>query len=332
MISIFLLDFGGPENKKQVFPFLKNLFSDDLIFPFPFGQPFFASLMARFRSPKIKKQYAAMGGGSPLPEQSRQIVRQLQENFSRANLDIQVSVGMRYLAPFIPDVLSEIAASKPRGIVVIPMFPHYSTATTLSVLKTFRQAYDSLCLTIPFQEVDWWHTNTQYIAGWCYSIKRALDQFGAAARDSVPILFTAHSLPENFVKERNDPYPNQIRDCCEMILKYLGGHHEAFISYQSKVGPVEWLKPATIEFIQVLGKRGIKNLVVVPISFITDHIETLHEIDREIIPEGVQSGIKKIVRCEALFYGPYLVKALEEIALRKIPALLDGRKRLSPPS
>ena len=330
MISIFLLDFGGPENKGDVRPFLKNLFSDELIFPFPFGQAIFADIISRFRSARIEKQYAAIGGGSPLPEQSRQIVRQLQENFSRANLDVQVSVGMRYSEPSIPNSLKKILAEKPRGIVVIPMFPHYSTATTLSVFKTFRETYATLQCAVPFQLVDWWYGNTHFIAGWCYSIKKALDQFHAARRDTIPILFTAHSLPESFVKERRDPYPQQIRECCETIIKYLGGNHEAFIAYQSKVGPVEWMKPATIDFIQELGKRGVKELVVVPISFITDHIETLYEIDQEILPKGKSAGIEKIIRCEALFYGPYLVKALEEIALKKIPPLLNQVKSISP--
>lgn len=329
MISVFLLDFGGPENKGEVRPFLKNLFSDALIFPFPFGQAIFADIISRFRAPRIEKQYAAIGGGSPLPAQSREIVRQLQENFSRANLDISVRAGMRYTEPSIPEILGQIAAEKPRGIVVIPMFPHYSTATTLSVLQEFQKAYDTLQLKIPVQWVEWWHTNAHFITGWCYSIKKALDQFPASKRDTIPILFSAHSLPESFVRERRDPYPAQIRECCETTLKYLGGNHEAFIAYQSKIGPVEWLKPSTVEFVRTLGARGVKDLVVAPISFITDHIETLFEIDREIIPEGMSAGIGQIVRCEALFHGPYLVQALEELALKKIPALLNREKSVS---
>lgn len=326
MISVFLLDFGGPENRGEVRPFLRNLFSDPLIFPFPFGQAVFADIISRFRAPRIERQYAAIGGGSPLPVQSREIVQQLQENFSRANLDIKVTVGMRYTRPSIPEILAQIVADKPRGIVVIPMFPHYSTATTLSVFKIFHEAYTELRCRIPFQWIEWWHTNPRFIAGWCYSIQKALDTFPESKRKSVPILFSAHSLPESFVRERRDPYPDQIRECCETIIKYLGGNHEAFIAYQSKIGPVEWLKPSTMEFVRELGKRGFKELVIVPVSFITDHIETLFEIDREIIPEGVKSGIGQIVRCEALFHGPYLSQALEELALKKIPALLNRVK------
>ena len=321
MISILLLDFGGPEKLEDVRPFLENLFSDHDIFPVPLGQEIFAKIVARFRSPRVEKQYAQMGGGSPLNKQSFAIAAELEEALRRANLDIRVFVGLRYWKPSIAETLAKIAAAQPKGMVVIPMFPHYSTATTLSVLKEFQIAYDQQKLEIPYQFVEWWHDQPQYIAAWCFQIKNALDHFDEKERSQIPILFTAHGLPTSFVTERKDPYPKQIKECCEKILTYLGGEHPAFISYQSRVGPVEWLKPATIEFVKELGGRGIKKLVMVPISFITDHLETLYEIDCEIIPTAKKAGVTDVVRCEALYYTPYLRKTLEELILKKLPAL-----------
>lgn len=322
MIAVFLLDFGGPEGPADVQPFLKNLFSDRAIFPFPFAQEIFAHIVAKARAPKVVKQYEKIGGGSPAPRQAKVLASDLEGALRKANLELKVFVGFRYWQPSIADTLEQITEHKPQGMVVIPMFPHYSTATTLSVLQAFQQAYEAQHLSIPYQLVEWWHEQPHYIAGWCHSIHRALEKFEPARRPKVPILFTAHSLPESFVTERNDPYPKQIHDCAEKIMTYLGGDNPSYISYQSKVGPIEWLKPATIEFVRELPKKGYRDLILAPISFLTDHIETLYEIDYEIIPAAHKAGIERAVRCEALCQGPYLRKALEELVLKRLPPLL----------
>ncbi|MBI4224428.1 MAG: ferrochelatase, partial [Deltaproteobacteria bacterium] len=256
MIAVFLLDFGGPEKPADVQPFLKNLFSDRNIFPFPFAQEIFAHIVAKSRAPKVIKQYEKIGGGSPAPRQSKEVAADLERALNKANLEIRVFIGFRYWRPSIADTLAEIAKCQSQGMVVIPMFPHYSTATTLSVLQAFQQAYDTQKLAIPYQLVEWWYDHPHYIAGWCYSIQKALEKFEPAVRAKVPVLFTAHSLPKSFVVERRDPYPKQIHECAEKIMTYLGGDHPSYISYQSKVGPVEWLTPATIEFVAELPKKG----------------------------------------------------------------------------
>lgn len=322
MIAVFLLDFGGPEKLEDVQPFLKNLFSDRAIFPFPFAQEIFAGIVAKARAPKAIKQYELIGGGSPALQQSKQLAADLEKGLSNANLDVKVFIGFRYWQPSIAETLAQIAAQQPQGLVVIPMFPHYSTATTLSVLQTFQEACDHLKLNLPYQIVEWWYEQPQYIAGWCYSIQKALDSFDKTSRTQVPILFTAHGLPKSFVTQRGDPYPKHIHECAEKIMTYLGGDNPSYISYQSRVGPMEWLKPATIEFVKELAGRGCQNLVLVPISFLTDHIETLYEIDHEIIPAAQAAGFGQVIRCEALCHGPYLRKALEELALKRLPALL----------
>lgn len=322
MISVLLLDFGGPETADDVRPFLKNLFSDKNIFPFPVGQEIFANLMAKFRAPKVAAHYGKIGGGSKAPKQTLALAAEIEKSLQSANLDVRICVGMRYWKPFIDETLRQIAEAKPSGILVIPMFPHYSTATTLSVLQEFQKAYDRQKILIPYQIVEWWYDHPQFIAAWCFSIKRALDKFEEKIRQQVPILFTAHGLPESFVRERKDPYPKQIKESAEKIMTYLGGTNPSYLSYQSKVGPIEWLKPSTIEFVKELALKGTKNLILVPISFLTDHIETLYEIDLEIIPVAKQAGMEQAVCCEALIHTPYLKKALEEILLKKLPALL----------
>lgn len=327
MISVLLLDFGGPQNLKEVRPFLKNLFSDRAIMPMP-AQNLMATLIAFLRAPKVAKHYTSIGGGSPLPKQSKEIAQQLEKSLQRANLDIKVFVGMRYSSPFIEETLSEIAKLKPQGMIILPMFPHYSTATTLSVLQAFHTACKNLKVDIPFQIIEWWHDQPDYIAAWVYNITKALDRFAPEIRAKVPILFSAHSLPESFVRERKDPYPQQIKECCEKIMTYLGTSNPSYLSYQSRLGPIEWLKPATIEFVKRLAAQGTKHLLIVPISFLTDHIETLYEIDREIIPTALEGGMMQVVRAEALYYSPHLKKALEGMILRKLPALLRENYRL----
>lgn len=320
MIAVFLLDFGGPETLADIRPFLKNLFSDKSIFPIPggeIGQNIFSTLVSRFRSKRLTEQYRKIGGGSPLPKQSRALATSLEEGFQKANLDIRVFVGMRYTNPGIEEMLREISFLKPEGIVVIPMFPQYSTATTLSVFEAFDRAYEKLKCAIPFKKIDSWHDQPDFVAGWCYSIKKGLDVFDPSIRSQVTILFTAHGLPVSFLTERNDPYLRQIKDCAEKIMTCLGGENPSYLSFQSKVGPVEWLKPATIDFVKELASRGVKNLLLVPISFITDHVETLYEIDHEIIPEAKHAGMTHVVRCEALCHGPYLRKTLESLVLKR---------------
>lgn len=322
MIAVFLLDFGGPEKLEDVQPFLKNLFSDRAIFPFPFAQEIFANIVAKARAPKVIKQYERIGGGSPALQQSKRLAVDLEKGLSSANLDVKVFVGFRYWQPSIAKALAQIVSHQPQGLVVIPMFPHYSTATTLSVLQAFQEAYDHSNLNLPYQLVEWWYEQPQYIAGWCYGIQKALDDFDTKIRAKVPILFTAHGLPKSFVTERGDPYPKQIQECAEKIMTYLGGDNPSYLSYQSRVGPMEWLKPATIEFVKELAGKGYRHLILVPISFLTDHIETLYEIDQEIIPVARAAGFQQVVRCEALCHGPYLRKALEELVLKRLPALL----------
>ena len=320
MIAVFLLDFGGPETLADVRPFLKNLFSDKSIFPIPggkIGQNIFSSLVSRFRSKRLTEHYRKIGGGSPLPKQSRALAASLEEGFQKANLDIRVFVGMRYTNPGIEEVLREISLLKPEGMVVIPMFPQYSTATTLSVFEAFNRAYEKLKCAIPFKKIDSWHDQPDFIAGWCYSIKKGLDAFDPSIRSQVTILFTAHGLPVSFVTERKDPYPEQIKECAKKIMTYLGGENPAYLSYQSKVGPVEWLKPATIDFVKELASGSVRHLLIVPISFLTDHFETLYEINHLIIPEALKAGMKQVVLCEALCHGPYLRKTLEGLVLKR---------------
>lgn len=322
MIAIFLLDFGGPEKLADVQPFLKNLFSDRSIFPFPFAQEIFAHIVAKARAPKVIKQYEKIGGGSPAPQQAKLLAEDLARALASANLNAKVFIGFRYWHPSIAETLAQIAKQKPQGMVVLPMFPHYSTATTLSVLQEFQKAYDQLKLNIPYQLIEWWYDQPNYVVAWCYSINQALTAFASEIHSKVPILFTAHGLPKSFVTERNDPYPKQIRDCAEKIITYLGADNPSYISYQSKVGPIEWLKPATIEFVRELAGKGYRQLILVPISFLTDHIETLYEIDQEIIPAARTAGFQQVVRAPALCHGPYLRKALEELVLKRLPLLL----------
>ena len=322
MIAVFLLDFGGPKTLEDVQPFLKNLFSDRSIFPFPFGQEIFANVVSKLRAPKVAKGYAKIGGGSPAPAQTFELVEELNNAFSQANLHLKVFVGMRYLDPFIDETLRIIVKQNPKGILVIPMFPQYSTATTLSVFQEFQRAYDAMKTSIPYQWIEWWYDQPAFVTGWCYVLQKALAKFDESIRATVPVLFSAHGLPLSFVTERKDPYPKQIKESCSQIMTYLGTENPAYISYQSRVGPMEWLKPATIEFVEELGKKNVKNLVIAPISFLTDHIETLFEIDHEIIPHAKKHGIEKIVRSEALCHTPYLKKTLEELILKRLPTLL----------
>jgi len=323
--GILLLQMGGPETLGDVESFLYNLFNDPFIIQLPFFLKPFQSQLARFissrRSPKVSVLYSEIGGGSPIRFetecQAKALAKAMKDSSGK---EIKTYYAMRYSPPFLKDLIPEIKADGLKRLTVIPLYPQYSEATTGSSLYECKDLFDASGLTeeLEIRYVESWYDNEFYIK---LIQQRILDKLkilnietakdeNTAKHSEQFILFSAHGLPEKYVL-RGDPYQQQIETSVKLIMQAPELKDIRYkISYQSKVGPVKWLEPNTEDTIIELASAGEKNLIVVPISFVGDHIETLHEIDIEYKELALEKGIENFLMTRAPKANPLLIKAL----------------------
>lgn len=300
-----LLNLGGPDSPQAVRPFLYNLFSDRKIIrlgPAPLQKPL-AWLISTLRAGKTRGYYARIGGASPLLEITSAQGRALQSRL-REHGDFVVHVGMRYWKPFIEDTLREMKEEGVGRLVSLSLYPHYSIATTGSSLESLKKALKKY----PMEHVDVppWYDHPRYVEALSEAI-------GGQLRDGTEVLFSAHSLPVSFI-EAGDPYVKHLMGTIEALVAKLPLRWH--LGYQSKTGPVKWLEPSTEEMLRRLAERGAKDVLVVPLSFVSDHVETLYEID--ILYRGIASGLGiEMRRSPSLNIRPHFISALEDLALRE---------------
>jgi ferrochelatase len=319
--GVMLLNLGGPDSLAAVRPFLFNLFSDREIIRLgpSFMQKPLAWFISGLRHKKTEGYYRLIGGRSPIFDITTAQARALEEelNNSRSTLhdsrSYRVFVGMRYWHPLIEEIVPEIHAEGIRRLVVLSLYPHYSIATTgssLSKLQGVTARFPMEMVTIKS-----WYDHPRYIDALVEKIEEGRDAFRPARRTGdVHVLFSAHSLPEKFVAE-GDPYVDHIRRTIEEITKRTDITWD--LSYQSKSGPVKWLEPSTGGMIETLAQRGVKNLLVVPISFVSDHIETLYEIDILYKALAASRGVR-LERAGSLNTSPLFISALAEIVRKEM--------------
>jgi ferrochelatase len=316
-VGVLLLNLGGPDSLAAVRPFLSNLFSDREIIRLgpPFMQKPLAYLISFLRHKKTEGYYRLIGGKSPILDITAAQAQALEQALngpplaSKGPRPFKVYVGMRYWHPLIEEVLPLIHQDGVRKLVVLGLYPHYSVATTGSSFSMLKRSIDEF--PIEWHGIDSWYDNALYIGALVDKIKKGLELFGGA--DPGPyVLFSAHSLPRKFIEE-GDPYVDQIKATIRKVSERMDIKWD--LSYQSKSGPVEWLEPSTDSALAKLAGRGVRDLLVVPISFVSDHIETLYEID--ILYKGMAAarGIR-LERAESLNASPLFIEALKDIVLR----------------
>ncbi len=355
-IGVILLNLGGPDSIGSVKPFLYNLFSDrDIIKLGPaFMQKPFAWLISRMRAKKTEKSYSLIGGKSPILDITMAQAKALEDALNcslftvHCSLLFKVYVGMRYWHPFIEETVEQMHKDDIKKIIALSLYPHYSIATTGSSVKKFKEAVIKSYmgrgsrvkeqLTISSGEkmltircslftvhcITSWFNHPMYIDALVDVIKKGLESFppsltlptqrGREGWGDVHVLFSAHGLPMRFIEE-GDPYVHQIQGTIDEITKRISIMWD--ISYQSKSGPVKWLEPSTDDKIKELAKKGVKNLLIVPISFVSDHIETLYEID--ILYKGMAEGLGlNLRRTESLNTHPTFIRALEDMVIKNV--------------
>lgn len=324
-VGIVLFQLGGPDSLEAVEPFLLNLFLDPDIIPLgPFGllrHPI-AKLISRRRSIPVAGKYGQIGRRSPIGALTeRQRLRLVQA--VSPYIDPVAVVAMRYWHPFTTEAVDALRKAQPLDeIVLLPLYPHYSYATTLSSMKEWRRVADKAnwgpsAAKPPERAINNFHDHPLYIRALVQRIGSVLRQFPDSSR--IHLVFSAHSLPMSLV-EKGDPYPGQIEETvhltCELGAKQYSGWPRAhLLCYQSRVGPAKWLQPTLTGTIERLGREGVKEMLVVPISFVTEHIETLHEINIEAREEAKKLGIERFRMMPAAGDSPLFIAALKDLVL-----------------
>ena len=316
-LGVLLLNLGGPDRLEDVGPFLYNLFSDPEIIRLPFAwlQKPLAWLISSRRTQKSQENYKQIGGGSPLRRITEAQGEALREQLSALGQEASIYVGMRYWHPYTSEAIARIIQDKIERLVILPLYPQFSISTSGSSFRLLEQLWkeDSRLQRIEYTVIPSWHKQPGYLQAMTELIVQELDQFPNP--DEAHIFFSAHGVPKSYVEEAGDPYEQEIEECTHLIVETLNRPNFYTLAYQSRVGPVEWLQPYTQDAIKELGSKNVKDLVVVPISFVSEHIETLQEIDIEYRELAEESGIHNFRRVPALNTNPVFINALAELVL-----------------
>lgn len=311
-VGVLLLNLGGPDRLEDVRPFLFNLFSDPEIIrlPFPWLQRPLAWMISTSRAKRSQENYKQIGGGSPLRRITEEQAKALKTQLQQQGHDATVYIGMRYWHPFTEDAIASIKRDQIEQLVILPLYPQFSISTSGSSFRLLQQIWtnDPTLQPIDYTIVPSWYERPGYLKAMANLIAKQLDQFPNP--DQVHVFFSAHGVPVSYVEEFGDPYQREIEECTRLIMDTLDRSNPYTLAYQSRVGPVEWLQPYTDDAIKELAEQGVKNLVVVPISFVSEHIETLQEIDIEYREIAEEAGIDNFHRVPALDTDPIFIDDL----------------------
>jgi len=309
-VGVVLLNLGGPNTLDDVEPFLFNLFSDRKIIRLGpwFMQKFIARRIAKQRAPVSRESYRLIGGGSPLTRITGAQGQALHLELSPRG-DFRVALAMRYWQPTAREALGQMLESGVRRIVALTLYPHYSVATTgSSVDDLLAAATAGWPGHFDIAVVDSWSEQRDYIECLAQTIRNGIGKF---AGEEVCLLYSAHSLPVSFIED-GDPYVEEIEKTLRAVELLTGV--PGVLCFQSRSGPVEWLEPSTPDMLKDAAERGCRNVLMVPISFVSDHVETLYEIDMLYRDQARDLGMR-LERTESLNVNPCFIKGLADLVL-----------------
>ena len=316
-VAVVLFNLGGPDSPQAVRPFLRNLFCDPAIIRAPgWLRWIIAELISRLRERLAVANYAVMGGASPLNAETRAQADALAAELAarRPGAETRVFVAMRYWAPLAEATAAEVAAFAPDELVLLPLYPQYSTTTTASSLAAWRRAYKgggrehAVCC---------YPDEPGLVTAHAALIRQAWEKAGAPK--PVRLLFSAHGLPQR-ISDAGDPYRGQVERTCAAVAAALGAGWDWRVCYQSRVGPMQWIGPETLAEIAAAGAEGL-GVVVDPIAFVSEHVETLVELDRDYAAAARRASAQPYIRVPALGTHPRFIAALADLTER---ALANG--------
>ncbi len=310
--AVVLMNMGGPDNLEEVKPFLTRLFLDSRIIRVPLSflfQKLFAKLIVALRYKEVQKRYALIGGGSPIFASTQKQAQALESELKKRGRDIAVTFCFNYSRPLPDEVVSRIKGSGRPYVLPLSLYPHYSEATTGSNLHYLNEELAKSYPQAKLLSSQKYYLDENYIAAFVDRICEALKP--GERLDDFYLMFSTHGLPLYFLME-GDIYPFEIAQTVAKVLSRLNRDNRWVISYQSAVGPFQWLKPSTDAIIKALAHRGEKKILVVPISFVTDHIETTCEIDIEYRAVAQKLGVSDFRMSRALECHPLFIKTLAD--------------------
>ncbi len=306
-----LLNLGGPDSPAAVTPFLRNLFSDPAIISLPgIVRLPLAWGIAQRRSALAREIYNKIGGASPIRRLTEEQARALETELRKTNEDTRVFIAMRYWHPLSDETVMAVKAFEPDEIVLLPLYPQYSTTTTGSSFSAWGDAAQRHSLKVPTHAICCYPTHYLFVAAHLAALRRSLDEFNAG--EQIRVLFSAHGLPERVVAG-GDPYRFQVEQSVVAIVDTLARSNLDWrICYQSKVGPLAWIGPSTEDEVKAAGAER-RSLVVVPIAFVSEHSETLVELDMDYAHLAAECGVPRYVRVPALGVEADYIRALSEL-------------------
>jgi ferrochelatase len=329
-VGVVLFQLGGPDSLTAVEPFLYNLFCDPDIIDFPFsriGRRPLAKLISTTRAKKAAQHYADIGGGSPIRRFTEQQAAALEAQLSREGVDARCVVAMRYWHPFTAEAILKLEAAEVEQVVLLPLYPQYSRTTTGSSLNEWRRRWTGMA---PTACVGPFYRNPLYIEAVAEKIDEALAGFPNP--EDVELIFSAHSVPVSVI-EKGDPYQEQIVETVALVIEQGGWANPHRLCYQSKVGASRWLQPSLHATLRTLAAKKRREVCVIPIAFVSDHVETLGEIDHCARAEARSLGIERFAMTAGLNDAPKFIQAMAECVLEVMAELeLKDRDREGRPA
>lgn len=307
MIGVAVLDFGGPQGPDELVPFLTNLLTDVLPGPLPLKR-LVAPRLAASRAKLVGPNYAQIGWSPLVPTHRRQV------DALRAELGPDappLASGMMFTPPTMADAVAALRDAGVDRVVALPMFPHYSLATTQAAFSFFFEALGAAGWAhAPVRWIPAYPEHPEYVEALASTIRKGIEATPGPADEPVHLVFSPHGLPVSWVVDKGDPYPDHIRATVRAVIRHLGWTGPVHLGWQSRVGPVAWLTPSTPEVLDAIAGAGARRVCLVPISFASEHVETLHEIDIEYREHAHRAGIPHFGRAPALGTEPAFVRCL----------------------
>ena len=312
-LGVVLFQLGGPDSLEAIEPFLYNLFCDPDIIDFPFariGRKPLAKLISATRARKVQHHYATIGGHSPIRRNTERQAQALEAELRNQGLNARCVVAMRYWHPFTAEAIEQVYRAECDELILLPMYPQYSSTTTGSSLNEWRRLFRS---DIPVHCVETFYRDTTYLDAVIEKINDAIWRFPSP--DSPPIIFSAHGVPLSVIN-KGDPYQRQIEETVALVMARGGWRNRHRLCYQSKVGASKWLQPSLHHTLQQLSTEQVREVCVVPIAFVSDHVETLAEIDHEAREFAMRLGFTRFEMSAGLNDSPTFIRGLAEIVRR----------------
>ncbi len=309
-VGVVLFQLGGPDTPGAIEPFLFNLFCDPDIIDFPFariGRKPLAKLISATRAKRVQHHYQVIGGASPIRRFTERQARALEEKLAADGLDASCFVAMRYWHPFTAEAIEKVCAAECDEVVLLPLYPQYSSTTTGSSLNEWRRLFRD---DIPVHCIEPFYRHPLYLDALVEKVDEALARLTGPVR--AEFVFSAHSVPMAVIA-KGDPYQRHIEETVELLMQRGGWSNRYRLCYQSKVGASKWLQPSLRRTIRDLASEQVGEICVVPIAFVSDHVETMGEIDHEAREEAVTLGIKQFEITAGLNDSPTFIAALADL-------------------